>query len=184
MLMKVAKIKEKKKEEKKVVNEEYSLKQMLKIIIILLIVFGIFYVVTSFVVKNKKNEKTEETKNIVEIDKSKILLSDLLNKSEEEYYVLATMQSKYDIGEYSKIDYNSIYDNYIKGYSLNENALKFYYVDLDDALNKEFISDEVNIEKDLSNLKLNNEVLFKISNKNIVEYYIGNEKIIEALSNL
>lgn len=182
--MKVAKIKETKKNEKELVTEEYSLKQMLKIIIILLIVFGIFYLITSIVVKSRKEDKKAESTNIVEIDKTKILLSDLLSKKESEYYVLATMESKYNTSEYKKIDYNSVYNNYIKSYSSKEGALNFYYVDLDDALNKGFVGTETYIGEDLNNLKLNDEVLFKISSGKIVESYLGNEEIINALSDL
>ena len=179
--MKVAKIKETKKNEKIEEAEEYTLKQMLIIILILLGVFAIFYFITSVVVKNKK---VEEPKSIVVFDVSKITLNSILNKDEEEYYVLAIMESKYDIGGYSKINYTEVYNNYIKQYKNKENSSKFYYVDLDDALNKSYIGEEYNIGEDLTDLKVNDEVLFKIRNGKIVEYYVGNKSIIEKLSSL
>lgn len=170
------------KNNKTKVSEEYSLKQMLITIIVLLLVFLIFYIITSVVVKPKSNENTNN--GITEIDTSKITVNSLLDRKESEYFVLATMDSLYDYSGMSNINYQTIYNNYIKDYNKLSDALQFYYIDLDDALNKQYVSSELNITDDISSLKLNNEVLFKIKDAKIESYYIGSSEIANALNNL
>ena len=178
--MKVAKFKKSKKEEKIIEQESYTLKGMAKILVILLIVFGSFYVLTVFLVKDRKVETN--TPEVV-LDSSKITLSQLLNREEEEYYVLATKSSLYE-SSYVNTDYIEFYNNYISEYKQNEDALTFYYVDLDNALNKKYFGEELNITDDVSELKINDEVLFKIKNKKIEKYYVVKDKILDKLSRL
>lgn len=177
--MKAAKIRNNKKnKEIKVVEEEYSLKKMLIIVLVLVVTFVIFYLITTIIVK--PTDENNSTNSITEIDSSKILLNQLLDRKEEEYYVLATKESLY----VSESSYSDIYDMYINDYSTNEDALSFYRIDLDDALNKNYISEELNISDNLEDLKINNEVLFKIKDGKIKKYYIGNSEIVEFLSEL
>ena len=178
--MKVAKIK--KKELKEAVNnvEEYSLAKMGKIIGILLVLFVAFYFITVVVVKNRGQE---ETNNPVVVDSSKITLSQLLNRKEDEYYVIATKSSLYG-NSYVSTDYADFYNTYINKYKQKEEALPFYYVDLDSALNKNYFGEELNITDDISKLKLNDEVLFKVKNKKIEKTYVGKDKILDKLSRL
>ena len=51
-------------------------------------------------------------------------------------------------------------------------------------MNKAYISDKNNITDDLSELRVNDEVLFKIKDKKIVEFYIGSKDILSALKKL
>lgn len=176
--MKKAKlIKTSNKEEKQMEKDSYSLKNLLSIIIALVVVLGIFYFITTLVVKPVKQDDTNNT--ITEIDSKKITLNNLLNRKEVEYYVLATKESKNTHANYSEL-----YNNYINGYNKEEGALSFYNVNLDDALNKNYLSDELNISDDISEIKLNDDVLFKIKNGKIEEYFVGSSDILEALSNL
>lgn len=181
--MKTAKLrKNNKKQEKEIIKEEYSAKTMITIVVIILAIFLMFYLITTLVVKPVKQSNTDNP--ITEIDSTKITLSHLLDRSEEEYYVLATKKSLYSESVSSKINYTEIYNKYIKDYKSKENSKPFYYVDLDDALNSNFVSEELNITDDIKNIKLNNEVLFKINNGKIEKYYVGNSEIAKALSNL
>lgn len=160
-------------------NSDYSIKNMLLIILIILLVFVIFYIITTFVVK--KETKVNYNTDAV-IDSSVITLGNLTNRTEDEYYVLAYRKSNDNSS--IKVNYKELYDNYIAKYKEKENSLKFYYVNLNDILNKSYISDDLNITDDLSNLKINDEVLFKIKDKKIEKYYVGNSKIIDKLSRL
>lgn len=178
--MKVAKIKKSSVKEQTVLEETYSIKSMIKILIILLLIFALFYFVTTFLIKDRKIEEDNST---AVIDTSKITLSQLLSQKENEYYVIATKNSLYD-SSYIETNYIGIYNEYINKYSQEEESLKFYYVDLDDALNKKYSSAELNIANEISELKLNDEVLFKIKNNKIEKTYVGKEKIIDKLSRL
>ena len=172
------------KEKEKTVNEanEYSISKLIKIIIVIAIVFGVFYLITTLVVKP---DNTPEENSIVDIDYDKITVGQLLDRPENEYYVLATMKSLYandSLG--TSIKYNELYNDYISRYNELENHLNVYNIDLDDAINKEYISDDLNISDDLSSIKLNEEVLFKVKEGKIDQYYVGSSEIIDALSNL
>ena len=102
MEMKVAKVRKKVKETRVEQQESYSIKGMIKILIILFIIFGAFYLITTVLVKNRGKEEENFTSVI---DSSKIILSQLLNRADEEYYVLATKSSLYSS---SYIDTNYI----------------------------------------------------------------------------
>ena len=176
--MKVAKIKKTKKKEEVVIEDTYSIKNIIKIMVILFILFGLFYIITYFLVKDRKIE-TPIQESVV--DSSKIVLGQLLNRNEKEYFVLAT---KTDDSDYSSANYMNLYNNYINKYSQKEDALPFYYVDLNNALNKNYYSNELNITEELSNMKLNDDVLFSIKNGKISKTYVGKDKIIDKLSTL
>lgn len=170
-----------KKQEILMESEEYSAKKLLKIIVTLVIIFGVFYLITTFVVKPITNDKTE-TPTVTDFDFTKITLNHLLDRKENEYFVIATKKSNGSLVN-SSANYKIIYNNYINDYKKQEEALTFYNVDLDDAFNKNYLG-ETNISNDLSELKLNEDVLFKIKNGKIKEHYIGSSEIIKALSKL
>lgn len=178
--MKVAKLKNKKAINEVEIQESYSIKNLIKIIIILVVIFGLFYLLTSVLVKNRKTDNQEP---ISVVDSSKITINQLLNRKEKEYYVLATKASLYN-SSYVETNYIEFYNNYISKYKQETDSLQFYYVDLDNALNKKYYGEELNITEDLSKLKLNDEVLFKISDKKIEKTYVGKEKILDKLSRL
>ena len=77
-----------------------------------------------------------------------------------------------------------VYNLYINQYLQKDEFLPFFYIDLDNALNKKHYSEDSNITNDLLELKLNDEVLFKIKDGKIEKTYEGKDKIIEKLSKL
>ena len=147
---------------------------MIIIVIVLSAIFLVFYFITNLVVKPV--EQVNNTNNITEIDSNAITLNNLLNRKESEYYVLTIKESLYD-SSYNKINYTEIYNGYIDNYGKTENALPFYRVNLDDALNKSYLDKELNITEDLSNLKLNDEVLFTFQ-KDILSGNLQNSEVL------
>lgn len=179
--MKTARIRNNKSRNKQkieTVKEEYSLKKISITLISLVAIFFIFYFITTIVVKPNKNNATDNTR--VDFDSTKIILSHLLDRKEEEYFVIAYKSDKLP----SEVNYQELYNTYINKYKTKEGALSFYNVDLNDAFNKNFISENINITDDMNELKLNDEVLFKIKNGKIEEHYIGHSDIIKKLSSL
>lgn len=177
--MKAAKLRKNTKKQEEINNvEQYSIKNMMIIVFIISITFLLFYFITTFLVKPVIIDNTNNS--IEQIDSTKITLGNLLNRNNDEYYVLCTKPSLYK----ENFNYNKIYNNYIADYSKKENSLNFYLVDLDDALNKSYLGDKINISEDLTDLKVNDEVLFKIKDKKIESYYVGNSEIIKVLSKL
>ena len=180
MEMKVAKIRKKEKENKVETTESYSVKKMLKILFVLLLVFGVFYIITLILVKQDSSDN-DNTPAV--IDSTKITMSQLLNRKEDEYYVIATKASLYE-SSYVETNYIEFYNNYINEYKQAEESLAFYYIDLDSALNKQYFGEELNITSEISKLQINDEVLFKISDGKIEKTYVGRDKIIDKLSRL
>lgn len=176
--MKKAKlVKNTKKEEKEIQKDSYSLKSFLLIILVLVIILGIFYFITTLVAKPVN--PIENDNGVTIIDETKITLNNLLNRKEKEYYVLATKEN-----DNKEANYQTLYNNYINEYKKQENSLKIYNVNLGDALNKGYVSDKLNISNNLSELKVNNDILFRIKDNKIEEYFVGNKSILEKLSTL
>ena len=98
---------------------------------------------------------------------------------ENEYYVLATKENKNN-----QTNYMQLYKNYINQYNSLEDSFAFYYVDLSDALNKKYIGDNLNISDEINEIRLNDDVLFKIKNNKIEKYYTGSSNILDVLSKL
>lgn len=176
--MKVAKLKDKKIEKNKqleIPENEYSIKKIIVTLIVLVAIFFLFYFITMLVIKPTK--KVKENNNIpVEIDSTLITMNHLLDRKDSEYYVLA---SKSD----SKVNYNEIYNRYLSTYKAKEEALKVYKVDLSDSFNNNYIG-ETNITDNLSELKVNEDVLFKIKDGKIEQHFIGSTDISKALKEL
>lgn len=180
--VKVAKLKKiEEKQPKQKIEEKYSLKNMIIIIMITCIVLTIFYFITLLVVKN--NKPIDKENSIVEIDSNKITMGQLLDRKEKEYYVLAIKESLH-LSLNTNMNYSELYNNYISSYEQTENSLPIYKIDLDDALNKNYFSEETNITNNLTKLKINNEVLFKIKNNKIEKHYLGSSEILKELKNL
>ena len=176
--MKVAKIK--KKEEKKKVVEveetEFTVKNLIKTILTIVLVLAVFYGITVFVVKPLVTEKKPDP---VQFDTSKITMNQLLTRNEESYYVLAVKESAY-LNLYTNLNYFELYNNYVSKYSEKEGALKFYWIDMDDAFNESHWGEEMDIDK----LIINDDVLFKVSNGKLAKYYVGHEEILKGLQEI
>lgn len=176
--MKVAKLKKTEEKNKKPIIEEaeFSIKNLIKTIIVIVLVLAVFYGITIFVVKPLVSEKKTEP---VQFDSSKITMNQLLTRKEKKYYVLAVKESQY-LNLYSQFNYFELYNNYINTYKEKEDSLNFYWIDMDDAFNKAHWGEEL----DIKNLIINDDVLFKIANGKISDYYVGHEKILNALKKL
>lgn len=146
----------------------------IKIILIILVIVCVFSLITSFVT-NKKNNKTDS--NEVTIQYKEIIAGNILNVSNDEYYVLL---------EFENDDYNTLYETYLTNYASKENALPYYKVDMSKGFNKSYIStDKPNLDTDISSeLKFTETTLLKIKSKKIVEKYYTNDTIIKALEQL
>ena len=145
-------------------KQELKPKTFATIIIVLLLFFAILYLITGlFITKDikwfdkKESEKTEQTSI-----SNKILASDSLRQTEEEYYVYF----------YDTTNEDSSVSNIVS--SINE---KVYRVDLHDDFNSNFIGEESGIVENISDLKVSDPTVTKVSREKIVEFYGGSENI-------
>lgn len=163
------------KETSKVVIPESAGTELKKLSTIFTIIVGIvclFYIITVFVTKGESGLEYQSDDKISTISYVDILASDIFSK-DGTYYVLV---------KDNEDQYISLYDTYISAYEADEDALNIYYVDLNDALNKKYKSDESNLSKD--DLKFNGTTLLKISNGNIDSTYSDSESISGHLRSL
>ena len=145
-------------------KQELKPKTFATIIIVLLLFFAILYLITGLFINKdikwfdkKESEKTEQTSI-----SNKILASDSLRQTEEEYYVYY-----YDTTNENS-DINSIVN------SLSE---KVYRVDLHDDFNSNLIGEPSGVVSDISQLKVSDPTIIKVVSSTITEFYNGVEQI-------
>ena len=142
---------------------------------ILLLVFIISYFIIGYFYTNEISfdKKDDETKEEVNIDNNTIMIGQIFEQADEEYYVLI-----YDIE-----DKDSLIPSWESNYSSKDDALKIFKVDSSKKFNAKYIvkSDSNKSATSLSNLKVVAPTLIKINNKKIVEYTEGEDNIINVL---
>jgi len=154
-------------------NQEYEIGNLFKIILVILIIFGLFYVLTYYIQNNKTAENNSDTSNaITTIQYDEILMGEILNQSEDEYYVLLV----------TKEEYTDKYKEYISEYSSNH---KFYYSLIDNGMNSRYLSDTSNLKvENIDELRVVGTSLIKVSSNKISEVYDGNSSVMQAFIEL
>ena len=174
-MINLKKIKKKRIKDKPVIIEQNNQLKTLTITIIIIIVLLIpVYFITTLVLNNRDNEVTNNNPDVL-IQKEKILVGQLFNRPETNYYVLA----------YKEDDkFLDLFDKYLDDYKSSENSLTFYKIDLEEGFNKQYIDNETKISDDLNELKLSTTTLFKIKDGKIESYYVGNNDILNYLKEI
>lgn len=157
-------------------NEEFSVKKFIGIVVIILVILGIFYFITTFVAK-KKTVVTNNTANSV-INTDMVTISNMLSKKDSDYYVLAYFKDN------TKKSSSQIYEMYLKDIKANNKTIKFYMANLNDAINKSYISDNTNITDSLDEFKISEDVLLHVVDNKISESFIGNDNVANKLLEL
>ena len=133
-------------------------------LIVLYLFIGIF--VTKTISFN--NDKDEE-ENVVTIDNSTILASQIFDQKEDEYYVLI----------YDPNDKVHDIEQFVSLYSSKEDSITLYKVDSSKKFNSNYIveKDSNKTPTNYSELKIITPTLIKINSKNVVEYNEGFEEV-------
>lgn len=149
-------------------NEEYNLISLIKMIVVIIIVVFMFYGLTVLITKNKKTGSQDDINNNTEIQYDEILIGNIYDQKEEEYYVLVELTSDY-------ITLNDILTNY----NSKTEKIKLYTADLNNGFNKKYLGEKSNFENKYP--IFNKSTLLKIKNKQLIEYVEGTDKIQEKL---
>lgn len=164
-----------KKEEIIITTANDEFKKLIKVIVSVLIIFALFFLITYLVTK-KDNEPTPtpEVKTVIQYDE--ILIGELLNQNNSEYYVLLTQE---------KDQYVGLYTSYISIYDKKENSSRVYTSNLDNVFNKKYISTESQfVIANIKDVKFKGTTLLKIKNKQITNYYETKTDIINHLKEM
>ena len=166
-----------KKKNNSIFSSDNEMAKLILLIVIVAIAFGLFYVITLFVVKKDKTETTKEETTEAVIQYEKILVSNILSQKPEEYYVLAYT---------SDDEYVEAYKNNLTYFAMaTENAVPYYFVELDNSLNKNFVTEKSKL--DVSNSKdigFSQTTLLRIKEGKIISKYEGKESITGKLDRM
>lgn len=146
---------------KKEVEVETTLesKKVIKMLIVMAITFGLFYLITIGILSKKESavKKYDPT-----IQYKKILVGESFTKKKGEYLVLY-----YN----SKVDNMDDIHTMLETYNEKKDKIYLYTVDMSEALNKKYISDESNREvTKAEDLKIAGTTLIHFKDKKVVEY--------------
>lgn len=173
----MAKSKEKKVKQEKYRSEEQNeiIRFIRILIIVVVLILGIYFLTRIFVTKDLfNNEEPENEITAGTINYNVTLIGSMLNKPEDEYYIMI-----YDTENVRSIYYSGI----INSYGNNEEPLKVYFANLNNELNKKFYDPEnENLDvNNISDLKVGDLALVKVRNGSIVETFNTEEQIASEL---
>lgn len=133
---------------------------LLGVIIVVLIVYG----VSKIFIKDDKDNANQDEVTSGTIDYDVVSIGTMLNRNEDEYYVMI-----YDIEDTQAVYYSAI----INIYSNKENSKRLYYCDLGNKLNEGYRSEDGNSNpnaKKIDELALSDLTLIKVKKGKIVKY--------------
>lgn len=161
-----------KHKEKLYTEEQKEMFKFAKILGGLILIIGLLYVFTVYVVNKEESYKRTNTEG--EISYTNIILGTLLNKPDEEYYVLVVDTTNKS---------HEVFTNTINQYKNNLKHLPIYIADLSNELNKNFIADESSYKIDsVEDLKVKGPTLIKVKNKKIVKFIENIDSVIDELN--
>lgn len=151
-----------------------------KFVIILLVVIAIvvliYFMTRIFVTKDLFNKDNDETQTQeVDFNYDITILGSAFNRPYDEYYII-TYKGTSDEAIYL----SSVINKYLE----KEDALKIYYADLDEFMNKDFYDPE-NVNKRAANaseLKVGDYTLILFRNGKISKYIEGKDAIADELA--
>ena len=144
-------------------NEEA--KKLVIIVGVVVLIFVVAYLIIGiFVTKEIKWFKDNDTKETTTIQYKKILAGETFNQNKDSYYVIFTASDDFNYPVYE---------------SLSTNNTNIYIVDLANALNTSYISEENTPNaQSASDLKVKKDTMIKIENKTNILYIESKEQIL------
>ena len=157
------------KERKMITNDEMNVTSFFKIIVWLLVILLVFTLITMWVTRDKKADTNNE------IQYTNIIVGSILNRNEEDYYVLVEKEDDFNL---------STYQAAIDKYNNKEVHLRFYIVLLSDPFNKQYVAEKSKLSVDsITDIRFSETTLLHIKNGKISSSRVGNE-IKDYLNNL
>lgn len=154
-------------------EQNYLSRFVLTLGLIIILLIALYLIVGIFVTRTIDFKKKEETKEEVTIDNSTILMGEIFNQKESDYYVLI----------YDKNDEKSSIDKFLSLYNGKSDKIKIYTVDSSLSFNSKYIVEKDSNKNPTSyeDLKVISPTLIKIENKKVTEYYEEFDSIKEIL---
>ncbi len=158
-------------------EEQKEIVKLVKILLIVLVILSLVYLGSrAFISKDLFNKdkddsvSSETTTPEVNFDYTKTIIGTMFNRPYKEYYVMIYNSN------------NEKYTDYISLLTKYKGTTKLYVVDLNEAFNKKYQSEESNpLATSISELKLSDFTLVKIKNKKIAKYLETKEAMTSEL---
>ncbi len=158
-------------------EEQKEVKKFIIVLIgLIILIVGIYFFTKAFITKDlfKDNEEIKYTDGVINYDIA--IVGNMLNRPFDEYYLIA-----FD-SENNKATY---YNALISKYMSKEKKLKIYHIDLNNELNKKYITTDNNVSKNFENiekLKLGEVTLIKVENKKVTNFITNIDEISKELT--
>ena len=147
------------KQNRVMVDEEIKVDSFFKIVAILLIILVVFAGITMWATRDK-SKKTDTN-----IQYTKIIAGSILNRSEDDYYVLVEAKGDENI---------STYESLINKYVAKEDSKRVYIVDLSDSFNSNYVGEENKLDfENITDARFKETVLLHIVNNKISSTKLG-----------
>lgn len=146
-------------------------KRVVIILICVVLLFGLMYFLTTRILSKevtKKRKQSEVTESTIQYEK--ILAGESFTMELEEYYVVY----------YDSTDTNL--SSTIATYQADKKDIKLYSVDLNDGMNKKYITDSDINTSSIENLKVKNPTLIHFKNKEVVDTITDENEIKDYLT--
>lgn len=147
--------------------------KLIRMIVIVIIIFVVFYLITIIATRRNKTAyiPRETTPAVIQYDE--IILSQLYNQNENEYYVLIKGEND---------PYLSLFESLLTQFETKENGFPYYTVDLTSAFNQRYVGETASF--DPNGLQFIDTTLLKIQNHTLVEYHETSEGILDYLKTI
>ncbi|MBD9098186.1 hypothetical protein EGP98_01075 [bacterium] len=146
-------------------------KRVVIILICVVLLFGLMYFLTTRILSKevtKKRKQSEVTESTIQYEK--ILAGESFTMEQEEYYVVY----------YDSTDTNL--SSTIATYQADKKDIRLYSVDLNDGMNKKYITDSDINTSSIENLKVKNPTLIHFKNKEVVDTITDENEIKDYLT--
>lgn len=146
-------------------------KRVVIILLCVVLLFGLMYFLTTRILSKevtKKRKQSEVTESTIQYEK--ILAGESFTMEQEEYYVVY----------YDSTDTNL--SSTIATYQADKKDIKLYSVDLNDGMNKKYITDSDINTSSIENLKVKNPTLIHFKNKEVVDTITDENEIKDYLT--
>lgn len=158
-------------------TEQEEIRKFLIVILVVLLCVGLIYLCTRvFVTKDLFKGKENETEEVVsgKINDEVAIMGQILNRSEDEYYVAIYDSTGKYTGDMGKLVYT---------YTAKEKHLHVYTVDLNNSLNSDYYDPENVNEKaqTVGEIKVGDITLIKVKKGKINKYIVDYAKMQKEL---
>lgn len=149
------------RKQKQEYSEEFNIdsKKVFKIILAIVLTLGVFYLLTLGILSKKESVIKKYNTSI---QYKKILVGESFTQKKKEYYVLYYNSGKDNMDEIHSL---------IAEYGAKKEKIYLYTVDMNEAFNKSYVSDESNTNAQTAEeLKISGVTLIHFKDGKIVEY--------------